>query len=276
MGRIVNQPAYKMPIIVRARGYRLYDLKGRRYIDLYQNNGRAILGHRPDGLTQAMKSTASRGLFAEYPSIYDGRLEKILKLMFTDYPMFRIYANRERTMEALSLAMGRQVRGSHILDPAMTDAVDKKLMYWRPFTPEQQVKPDLLLPIFPFPGSFVPNVVCVRNMDMLKKMPASDMVSPFLIDSLIKSVSQLIRTMHSPVGYGSEFQRLIDILEWDRRGPYINTRLESIEYIEVFKKALEQGVLLPPGENYPIIIPREFSEGEIQGVLRFVRSVNGS
>jgi hypothetical protein len=113
-------------------------------------------------------------------------------------------------------------------------------------------------------------------MDMLKKMPASDMVSPFLIDSLIKSVSQLIRTMHSPVGYGSEFQRLIDILEWDRRGPYINTRLESIEYIEVFKKALEQGVLLPPGENYPIIIPREFSEGEIQGVLRFVRSVNGS
>ncbi len=276
MGRIVNQPAYKMPIIVRARGYRLYDLKGRRYIDLYQNNGRAILGHRPDGLTQAMKSTASRGLFAEYPSIYDGRLEKILKLMFTDYPMFRIYANRERTMEALSLAMGRQVRGSHILDPAMTDAVDKKLMYWRPFTPEQQVKPDLLLPIFPFPGSFVPNVICVRNMDMLKKMPASDMVSPFLIDSLIKSVSQLIRTMHSPVGYGSEFQRLIDILEWDRRGPYINTRLESIEYIEVFKKALEQGVLLPPGENYPIIIPREFSEGEIQGVLRFVRSVNGS
>lgn len=276
MGRIVNQPAYKMPIIVRARGYRLYDLKGRRYIDLYQNNGRAILGHRPDGLTQAMKSTASRGLFAEYPSIYDGRLEKILKLMFTDYPMFRIYANRERTMEALSLAVGRQVKGSHILDPAMTDAVDRKLMYWRPFTPEQQVKPDLLLPIFPFPGSFVPNVVCVRNMDMLKKMPASDMVSPFLIDSLIKSVSQLIRTMHSPVGYGSEFQRLIDIFEWDRRGPYINTRLESIEYIEVFKKALEQGVLLPPGENYPIIIPREFSEGEIQGVLRFVRSVNGS
>lgn len=264
-----------MPIIVRARGYRLYDRKGRRYIDLYQNNGRAILGHRPPGITQAIKSTVSRGLFAEYPSIYDGRLEKILKLMFTDYPVFRLYANRERALEAVSSALGKRTMGSRILDPAMTDAVSQQIMYWRPFIAEQQVKPDLLLPIFPFPGSFVPYVVCVRNMDMLSKMPASDMISPFLIDSLIKTVSALIRTMHGPVGYGSEFQKLIDVLEWDRRGPYIHTRLEAAAYIEVFKMALEQGVLLPPGENYPIIIPREFSDGEIQGVLRFVRSVNG-
>ncbi|MGM0432886.1 MAG: glutamate-1-semialdehyde aminotransferase [Spirochaetota bacterium] len=275
MSKVVEQSAFKMPIIVRARGYRLYDQKGRRYIDLYQNNGRAVLGHRPEGLNQVMKATASRGLFAEYPSVYDKRLEKILKLMFTDYSKFRLYANRERAMEALSLALGKQVRGRNITDPAMTDQTSEKLMFWRPFIPEQQVKPDLLLPIFPFPGSFVPYVVCIRNVQLLKKMPASDMISPFLLDGLIKSISLLIRTMHSPTGSGSEFQRLIDVLEWDRRGPYINTRLESVAYAEVFKKALEQGVLLPPGENYPVIIPREFSEGEIQGVLRFVRSLNG-
>jgi hypothetical protein len=214
-------------------------------------------------------------LFAEYPSIFDGRLEKILKLMFTDYSKFRVYANRERTMEALSEALGHQVRGAKIADPAMSDEVDEKLMYWRPFTPEQQVKPDLLLPIFPFPGSFAPYVVCVRDVELLRRMPASDMVSPFLLDGLIKSISLLIRSMHSPTGTGSEFQRLVDILEWDRRGPYINTGLEPVAYAEVFKKALEQGVLLPPGENYPIIIPREFSDGEIQGVLRFVRMLNG-
>ncbi len=271
----MSQDAYVMPIIVRARGYRLYDKTGQRYIDLYQNNGRAILGHRPPGLSQTMKSTISRGLLAEYPSIYGGRLEKILRLMFTDYSVFRMYANRERTLEALSMVLGKRVRGSHILDPAMTDTVDERLMYWRPFIPEQQVKPDLLLPIFPFPGSFAPHVVCVRNMDILKRMPASDLLSPFLIDALIKTLSALIRTMHSNVGYGSEFQRLIDVLEWDRRGSYINTRLEPAVYIEVFKKALEQGVLLPPGANFPIIIPREFSEGEIKGVLQFVRSVNG-
>ncbi len=276
MGRSVNSDAYIMPIIVRSRGYRLYDRKGRRYIDLYQNNGRAILGHRPPGISQAIKSTVSRGLFAEYPSIYDGRLEKILKLMFTDYPVFRLYANRERTMEALSLALGKRIRGSQILDPAMTPDTHGQIMYWRPFIPEQQVQPNLLLPTFPFPGSFAPQVVCVRDTELLAKMPPSDMLSPFLLDVLIKTISALIRTMHSPAGYGSEFQRMLDLLEWDRRGPYINTRLDSAAYIEVFKKALEQGVLLPPGENYPIIIPREFSDGEIQGVLRFVRSVNGA
>lgn len=275
MAKSVNQYAYTMPVIVRARDYRLYDRKGQRYIDLYQNNGRAVLGHRPPGISQTIKSTISRGLFAEYPSIYDGRLEKILKLMFTDYPTFRLYANRERALEAISLALSKRVRGSQILDPAMTEKEHEHLMYWRPFLPESQVKPDLLLPIFPFPGSFAPYVVCVRNMDMLEKMPPSDMLSPFLIDALVKTLSALIRTMHGPIGHGSEFQRLIDVLEWDRRGPYINTRLDAAAYIEVFKLALGQGVLLPPGESYPIIIPREFSEGEIQGVLRFVRSVNG-
>lgn len=276
MSRNGNQPAYRMPIIARARGYRIYDLHGRRYIDLYQNNGRAVLGHRLEGLTQVMKSTASKGLFAEYPSVYDGRLEKILKLMFPDFLVFRIYANRERTHEALSHAVGSEVGVKTIEDPAMRDDLTGKIAYWRPFLPERPVIADLLLPIFPFPGSFAPDVVCIRTKAIADRMPPSDMVSPFLIDVLVKTVSSLIREMHGPAKLGSEFQRLIDIFEWDRRGPYINTRLDQVSYLELFKKALEMGILLPPGENYPIIIPREFSEGEIQGLTRFVRSMNGA
>lgn len=266
---------YTMPIVVRARGYRLYDLKGRRYIDFYQNGGRAVLGHRPDGFARVMKSTASRGLFAEYPSVYDGRLEKILKLLFSDYLVFRMYANRERTLEALSQGLGVKVTSATIVDPAMTDTASSRISFWRPFIPEHEVKADFVLPIFPFPGSFVPDIVCIKRRDLAEAMPASDMVSPFLIDALVSSVSALIREIHSPVQEGSAYQRLIDVFEWDRRGPYINTRLDAVSYAELFKKALEQGVLLPPGENYPMIIPREFSEGEIHGLTRFVRSLTG-
>jgi hypothetical protein len=267
--------AYSMPIIARARGFRLYDLRGRRYIDLYQNNGRAILGHRPDGLTQVMKSTASKGLIAEYPSVYDGRLEKILKLMFPDYLYFRLYANRERTLEAVSQGVQAKVSAGSIADPAMSDVISGKTAFWRPFLPQRRYEQETLLPIMPFPGSFVPDIVCIKTKAVAKRMPPSDMISPLLIDLLVKSVSQLIRQLHSTAGEGSEFQRLIDVFTWDRRGPYINTRMDSVTYMELFKKALEMGILLPPGETYPIIIPREFSEGEIEGLTQFVRSMSG-
>ncbi len=265
-----------MPIIARARGFRLYDLKGRRYIDLYQNNGRAILGHRIEGMTQVMKSTASRGLLAEYPSVYDGRLEKILKLMFPEYLYFRLYANRERTLEAVSRAVGGKVGLDSIVDPGMVDSSRNKVSYWRPFLPEKSYSQDILIPIMPFPGSFAPDIVCIRNKNLVARMPAGDMISPFLIDTLVKTISSLIREMHSPAGKGSEFQRLTDIFTWDRRGPYINTGMDQVAYSELFKKALEMGILLPPGETYPIIIPREFSEGEIEGLTKFVRSMIGS
>jgi hypothetical protein len=276
MAKEGKELAYNMPIIARARGYRLYDLRGRRYIDLYQNNGRAILGHRPDGMTQIMKSTASRGLIAEYPSVYDGRLEKILKLMYPEYLYFRLYANRERTLEALSKGASARVTGSDITDPAMTDSQKSKAAFWRPFLTDKRMQQDLLVPVLPFPGSFVPDIVCIRNKAAAVKMPPSDMISPFLIDTMVKTVSLLIREMHSPAGVGSEFQRLIDVFTWERRGPYINTQMDQVSYMELFKKALEVGILLPPGENYPIIIPREFSEGEIEGLSRFVRSMSGT
>ncbi len=253
----------------------MYDLHGKRYIDLYQNNGRAILGHRPDGMSQIMKSTASRGLLAEYPSVYDGRLEKILKLMFPEFLYFRLYSNRERTLEALSLATGSRITHDLITDPAMTDSDKGKAAFWRPFLPEKKFTHDLLVPIMPFPGSFIPDIICVRNKSIAAKMPPGDMISPFLIDAMVKTISLLIREMHSTAGEGSEFQRLIDVFTWDRRGPYINTRMEQVSYIELFKKALGMGILLPPGENYPIIIPREFSDGEIEGLTRFVRSMTG-
>lgn len=274
--RSMEQSLYKMPIVVRARGYRLYDLYGKRYIDLYQNNGRAILGHRSEGLLRSMKAVASRGLVSEYPSVYDGRLEKILKLLFPEYPVFRIYRNRERALFALGSALNLLISPDGITDPAMNDAAsDVRVSYWRPFLPEMTRFPEVLLPIFPFPGSFAPEVVCLRDRSTAAMMPPSDMVSPFLLDTLIKTVTKMIKVSRGSGRKSSEFQRLMDVFEWKRRGPYINTGLDSVAYSELCKKALSEGVLLPPGEHLPMIMPREFSDGELEGFTHFVRQMTG-
>jgi len=292
MAKTSQQPLFRMPIIVRARGYRLYDRYNKRYLDLYQNNGRAILGHRVDTLQRTLKSTVNRGLLAEYPSIYDGRLEKILKLMFTDYPNFRIYKNRERAMVAISHAVGKGIYPEDIADPAMkTLSKQQRIAFWRPFlsdlpsqprssehdegTAPEQARPDFLLPILPFPGGFAPEVVCVKRDSLAEKMPPSDMISPFLVDGTVKVLSKLIKASHGINREGSEFQRLIDVFEWNRRGPYINTGLDQVAYTELFKRALNEGILLPPSEKLPIIIPREFSEGELAGFTYFVQTLSG-
>ncbi len=271
----MSQP-YKMPIIVRARGYRLYDLYGKRYLDLFQNNGRAILGHRPEGLQHALKSTVSRGLLSEYPSVYDGRLEKIMRLMFTEYEAFRVYRNRDRAYTAVSHALSRMITQYDVADPAMEDVgPSHHVSLWRPFLPETGYNPDILMPIFPFPGGFAPEVVCIRTRKMAAAMPPSDMVSPFLTDALIKIVTLLIRVTRGSGRKSSEFQRLMDVFEWKRRGPYLNTGLDSVAYSELCKKALSEGILLPPGEHLPVILPREFSVGELEGFTHFVREMTG-
>ncbi len=267
---------YKMPIIVRARGYRLYDLYGKRYLDLFQNNGRAVLGHRPDGLLKSLKSTVARGLVSEYPSVYDGRLEKIMRLMFPDYDVFRVYRNRDRAYGAVSQALETMVGSRDIFDPAMEDPdASMRVSLWRPFLPETGFTPDILLPVLPFPGSFAPEAVCIKTRKLAAAMPPSDMVSPFLTDALVKTVTQLIRVTRGGGRKSSEFQRLMDVFEWKRRGPYVNTGLDSVAYSELCKKALSEGILLPPGEHLPVILPREFSTGELEGFTHFVREMTG-
>ena len=46
----------RVPVIRRARGYRLYGFDGRRCLDLFQDGGRAVLGHRFGPAVAAMAS----------------------------------------------------------------------------------------------------------------------------------------------------------------------------------------------------------------------------
>ncbi|HAF86106.1 MAG TPA: glutamate-1-semialdehyde aminotransferase, partial [Sphaerochaeta sp.] len=111
--RHVATEHYTMPIVVRARSFYLYDRYGLRYVDFFQNHGRAILGHRPDILQRSLKSTASRGLISEYPSVFEGRLEKLLARLFPDYVDFRLYAD-DHVVRQVAI----KVSSDPIYDPA--------------------------------------------------------------------------------------------------------------------------------------------------------------
>ncbi|MEX2443177.1 MAG: hypothetical protein WD492_06220 [Alkalispirochaeta sp.] len=72
---------YQLPpgrIVRRARQWWLYDQAGDRYIDFWQADGGAFLGHRPRGLGRLVEAEIDRGLWAPVPTAWPGRLERAL------------------------------------------------------------------------------------------------------------------------------------------------------------------------------------------------------
>lgn len=260
--RQTSAEGYTMPTVVRAREFYLYDRHGKRYLDFFQNNGRAILGHRPAFIQKAIKSTVSRGLISEYPSVFDGRLEKLLATLFPGHPVIRIYSEKQTALQ-----VARRVRSDAIFDPSCTSGqASRTVSYWRPFLGFGGADSVMLLPILPFPGSFVPQVVCLKEEACTAGLPPSDHVSPLLLDLLIKSTSSLIREMESDETVAKRMDNPLSGL-FETKGPYGLTGLSESRYEEFAREALALGVMLPPSAEIPFIVPGVYTKGDIQSFV---------
>lgn len=256
---------YTMPVVVRARSYYLYDRYGVRYIDFFQNHGRAILGHRPDMMQRAIKSTVGRGLVSEYPSVFTGRLEKLLAQLFPDFSAFRLYSDR-RVVDDLVMRVSPDAKA--IYDPAYPVSENScKVSYWRPYLEVGGADSVLLFPILPFPGSFIPQVVCIKDQTLAEELPPSDCVSPLLLDLLIKATACLIDEMKSEESVAKRMDNPLKGL-FETRGPYGITNLDHARYREFYHEALQLRVVLPPSADIPFIVPGTYSKGDISEFLR--------
>lgn len=261
--RHVASERYTMPIVVRARSFYLYDRYGVRYLDFFQNHGRALLGHRPDMLQRSIKSTVSRGLISEYPSVFEGRLEKLLAKLFPGYSDFRLYADAQVARQVAMV-----VSQDPIYDPACSPPTDRCLVsYWRPYLEVGGADSVLLFPILPFPGSFIPQVVCIKDPTLAADLPHSDCVSPLLLDLLIKSVSALMHNLQSDEAVAKRKDNPLEGL-FETRGPYGMTHLPPSRYREFAQEALSLKVVLPPSADIPLITPGEYSKGDIALFLK--------
>ena len=73
--------AYQLPpgrIARRARRWWVYDQRGTRYLDFWQADGAAFLGHRPAGLSRVASAEIDRGLWEALPTPWPHRLRRAL------------------------------------------------------------------------------------------------------------------------------------------------------------------------------------------------------
>jgi len=268
--------AKHLPVIRRARGYRLYDLQGRRYLDLWQNGGRSLLGHRSGRLTTVLKSTISKGLIADLPSVYSGRLRRVLAGMFPGYKDFRLFKSEDSALKLVSEYLGREVRREDIADPLLRSEGrgGRDVSLWRPFCTEKKVskkqQPKVLFPLLPFGLAGAPVVVCFREK-VAERFPDSQIISAVVLAGALRCLHDL--SSHEPPEYRDALK---GCREWRREGIYLIPEFDLQRYEQVFFGFLEGGVLLCPQVPYISILPSgELSSGEWGKMIGLFRRFPG-
>ena len=263
----------RMPIVRRARDYHLYSVEGKRYLDLWQNGGHSFLGHRPGRLTTVLKDALSRGLSADLPSVFGGRLIKALQALFPAYREFRIGRSLAEAMQLSGLHLGRTVIAADVAEPLLKacPAEETQVSFWHPLLPDPPVA-EVLLPILPFAMAGAPQVVCFRG-NLAPGFPEQEPVSGVLLAGLLRSIHDLQRFVMP--GWLRP-----DLLEgcagWRQEQLYVVPEFDPGDYERVFEAFIDAQVLLSPEAPYISILPGgEISQGELGKMIGLFRRYPG-
>jgi len=247
-----------VPDVLRAREFRLYTKAG-RLVDLWQNNGAAVLGHTPPSLLKTLKNTASRGLYAPFPHFLEARYHMALSRIFPDRH-FSLYSAPPPGLEKL-VANGSAALWRPFSDSASPLRVPESLPILIPVIPGIQTWRDSL------PLGLC--VLAIRN----ERSPGDDTLGDFLPPVLLAAAARGIYDLISaaPARANPMYPRIAKALKngesqkfWQRGGIYLTPRQEpsQTEWAALFRRFLENGFLLPPHPSQPLILPGVLSPGE--------------
>jgi hypothetical protein len=265
-----------VPQVTRARGWRLYG-GGRRFVDLWQGGGTAILGHKSSGLVRSLKDAAERGLFMPLPHVQGARFIKALEKLFPGMA-FRVYADWSEFPDWKCLPVWRPFRPA-LVSTAVPDASDTGVSvtgarwHWKGVEKGTGVYgTSVFRPVLPFPlGPAV--IVCGKEEEA--DFPPSSCVPPVILAMAARACYSLLA---SPERGVMPFRRIKEVFAeggsaggWRLEGIYIWREETAAEDWEaVFRRFLDGGFLLPPAPSGPLIIPAELSRGEEAALARLL------
>jgi hypothetical protein len=260
----------RLPPIKRARGYRFYDTRGRRYIDFYQNSGHALLGHRAYRLTTVMKNLISRGLIFDISSVYEKRLIHALWSLIPKYGTVGIVSSLDEACCYISRFRGVKVEKEDIVDPVISGRTGA-VSYWRPFMHRYNKKADVFIPILPFSIAGSPVILCFKGKK--KALYTHEIpISPLILAGMLRSFHDL-KKYRIPEWLTEDMFK--ECNSWKQEGIYITACFGEEKYTDVFNQFLEEGVILNPLYPGPSIFPSELSAGELKKVNKLFITIPG-
>ncbi len=250
-----------IPVIKRARGYRLYALSGRRYLDLSLSGGYNLLGHKPKGYINSLKQVCEKGLLSDLPSLYGKRLLKALRGLFPNYRTFFTGTSRTDLLTQAGIALGKPFSPSDIHDPLLGINPSGTISVWRPFF-TGNISSDMILPMIP--SGLGPALFILGLRQSLSPSPVSPTHAPLVLAAVVQSL-HLLQAQTLPAYYRPDL--LTSSPLFIQKDIYLVPRCSAAAYRPMFTRFLEAGVVLPPRYPAPAILPFELSPGELQNLL---------
>lgn len=246
-----NRMLTLFPQIRRARDYHLYDQRGRRYLDLWLEGGRYLMGRRPRGVSLALKNSLDQGLSGLLPSIYAHRAEKLLQKLLPQHHHFILLRNPDR-VEAFFAAQAAP------------------LQVYRPFQePAPASGPQVLV----LPTSASPVCVVAWPVELAPTaVLTSDLIAPADLAALVQSLHSWERWLDEERWSAEQAWSALGAAfdsGWSRQGPWLLPPWRAslpteTDYDQLFKHFLERGFVVPPAANQPWLLPSSVSDGEIK------------
>ena len=281
----------RLPVINRARDFRLYTCSGQKIMDFYQDGGNAVLGHRIPGLSLSMKQSIEKGVLFPCRTRYDSRLKKAVELLAGKEIFYSVYQGEE----ALFSGLGRDIpqffpedneksiniyqdisknQENDAQEISGRNLPDRDTVFWHPFSgdsiEELLEKYQFVVPVIPFPGTLSPRMVLSKS----SSLPANGRVSPVALAAFITAVYSLINSpcdLHKI--WASEEAQVSRL--WSRKGIYLIPQYKDNFHEKIFINLLDKGYLISPDYNVPSILPGKISKGEKDNFIKTVIKIAG-
>ena len=248
--------------ITRTRGPFLYTEKNVRLIDLFQENGKAILGWGGNSAFTMFKNTLNRGITGSYDTAYKNRIQKAVSDLLGDQRTVYLFSDKKSA-----------------LDAAISICPDNTSIY-RPWT---QAAPnwsdiDCVLICPPLPWSLDCHIVAfkagMKNEDMLLKAQESFHTSRFpapLSAAISRSIYNLIKALQERSEKDWFIYDKALTPYWERKGPYLYIKKEIIpeeKYKDFICHCLDNSVVINPYYDQASIVPFGADRGVLSSLVK--------
>lgn len=237
----------------RARNFYLYTEKGFRITDMFQLNGRSILGWRNGKSMELFKNIFDRGVLGGFKTSQDNQLEKAIKKLFPFAENFAIFTDNFLPSELNDFPLWRP--WSFVEDNQLT-YLENNGFGGLKFYP-------------PFPWGNITLVIFMKNckIDSAKIKSfcenTNTLATP-LKAAITRSVYDLIAKLSnfSEENFSQYDKNLLQY--FTRDGVYLHPKCEEKDYENFWLKALDNKILLSPNYQEPSIVPYGVNLGDIK------------
>ena len=225
--------------VTRARDCFLYTHKNQRLTDMFQENGKAILGWDTGNAGTFFKNMMNKGLNGSFICEDKPRINKAVSELVEKECCVFYYNNKTDAVKA-AVSLGA-----------------KNIVSYKPWNKEQEdlAAADAVVIVPPFPWGEEIFILALREPQG-PHVNCGPLTIPFSLQTaLTRSIYNLISELPQRQEKDWFIYDTILTKYWERKGPYLYPKISENKYEDFVKHCLDCNIIINPSYNEPSIVP---------------------